>query len=295
MILATWFGASSRRLPWQPGGAARLLICAVALMAYVAALGAVGLRIVARSEARWQRAAGVMTLEVPAEASPARLKTALALLRQTRGIAAVRLLTQAQTARLLRPWLGPGAQLDGLPLPRLIDLHANPAAAIDFAALREHLAAVVPGGKLDANGRRLDAMRGAARRLRIVLGACLAAGLAAIAPAAVFAAASAANADRALIEAAHLLGAADRDLIRPLALRALRMGLVGGAVGALAAAATLAALGPAAVLAQPPLPVGEALADWRNWAILAAVALVAGLIAAVATAAGLRRRLLHMP
>ena len=277
------------------GASSRLLFMAVALMAYVAALGAVGLRVIDQSDTRWQRAAGAMTLEVPASASPARLKTALALLRQTSGIAAVRLLTAAETARLLQPWLGPAAQLDGLPLPRLIDLHADPDAAIDFTTLREHLAAVVPQARLATNGQWLGAMRSAARRLRIVLGACLAAGLAAIAPAAVFAAGSAANADRALLEAAHRLGATDRDLIRPLALRAFRIGLAGGALGALAAAATLAALGPAAVLTQPPLPLGEALAAWPNWAILAAVALAAGLIAAAATAAGLWRRLLRMP
>ncbi|HTT79084.1 MAG TPA: hypothetical protein VMF86_05340, partial [Stellaceae bacterium] len=224
MIAAAWFGASARLLPWQRGGEWRLLLCAVALMAYVAALGAVGLRVIDRSAAHWQRAAAVMTLEVPASASPARLKTVLALLRQTSGIAAVRLLSTAETARLLEPWLGPGAQLDGLPLPRLIDIHADPAAAIDFATLRRHLAAVVPHARLDADGSWRNAMRSALQRLRLVFGACLAAALAAIAPAALFAAGSAANADRALIEAAHLLGAADRDLTRPSALRALRVG-----------------------------------------------------------------------
>jgi cell division transport system permease protein len=276
------------------GASSRLLLIAIVLMAYVAALGAAGLRVIDRSAAGGQRAGGIMTLEVPASASPARLKTALALLVQTPGIATARLLTAAETARLLQPWLGPGAQLDGLPLPYLIDLHADPDAAIDFATLRERLAAVVPGAKLAGHGRWLGTTRGGVQRLRIVLGACLAAALAAIAAAAVFAAGSAANADRAFFETAHLLGADDRDLIRPLALRALRIGLIGGALGAVIAAATLAALGPASVLVQPALPVGEAVTDWRNWAILIAIAVAAGLLAAVAAAAGLRRRLLRM-
>jgi cell division transport system permease protein len=288
--------AGSRWLPLRRCGEMRLLLWAFALMTYVAGLGAVGLLAIGRSEAGWRRAAAAsMTLELPAEVSPARLKTVLALLRQTRGVAAVRLLTAAETARLLQPWLGPGAELDGLPLPQLIDLRADPAAAIDFSALRKELASVEPHAKLDDNQQWLAGMQQAAAPLRLVLAGCVAAGLIAIAPAAVFAAGRAARADWPLIELAHRLGTDDRVLIRPFLWRGLRLGLVGGALGSLAAAATLAALGRAAAVLQPVPPVGLELGDWRNSAILAAVALAAGLIAAIAAQVSLGRRLAALP
>jgi cell division transport system permease protein len=288
--------ARSRVLPLGGAGELRLLVWAFALMAYVAGLGAAGLLVLGRSEAGWRRAAeAAMTLEVPAEVSSARVKTAMALLKQTHGIAAVRLLPAAETARLLEPWLGPDAQLDGLPLPRLIDLRASPDSEIDFAALRQRLAAVVPQAKLDGNRDWLAGLRRLAAPLRLVLAACVAAGLAGMAPAALYAAGSAAAADRELIEATHLLGADDRDLARPFVLRALRLGLAGGAIGGLAVAATLAALGRAAAVLPPMPPVGLGIADWRSWAIVAAVALAAGLVAALAAEAGMRRRLAELP
>jgi cell division transport system permease protein len=287
----------SRGLPLQWGGEMRLLLWAFALMTYVAGLGGVGLLAVGRNEAGWRRAAAATaTLELPAETSQARLKTLLALLHQTRGVAAARLLTAAETARLLQPWLGPEAQLDGLPLPRLIDLRADPATAIDFPALHKELASVEPHAKLDDNQSWLAGMRRAVRPLRLVLAGCVAAGLIAIAPAAVFAADRAASVDWALIVLAHRLGADDRVITRPFALRSLWLGLAGGAIGGVAAAATLAALGAAAaaILESAPL-VGLGSGDWRNWSILAAVALASGLIAATAAQAGLRRRLAALP
>lgn len=302
-MIANWFAASPSGLLLArrggDGGEMRLLPWIFALMAYVAGLGAVGLPIVDRSAADWRRAfSGAMTLEIPADTSPARRATVMALLRQTSGVASARLLTAAETARLLEPWLGPGAQLDGLPMPRLIDLRANPATAVDLQKLTDELASAVPGAKLDDHRQWLFSMERAVRRLRIGLGAAVAVGLLSIAATAIFAARSAANADNALIELLHLLGAGDRDIVRPFVLRALRLGLTGGAIGAAAAVLTLAAFERAAAAVasgQPTPPVGVAVADWRIWASLTAVALAAGLIAAVSTQASLRRRLTALP
>src|SRR5260370_40141985 len=93
--------------------------------------------------------AKTMTVQAPAEASSARLETVLALLRQTKGIVSAQLLEPAETARLLEPWLGPKGPLDQLPVPRLIDLHIDPAGGLDLAALRHQLASVLPDSRLD--------------------------------------------------------------------------------------------------------------------------------------------------
>src|SRR5260370_15973743 len=55
-------------------------------------------------------------MQPPAEPSAARTEMALAVLRQTPGIAGARLVDPAETKRLLEPWLGPSVPLDQLPL-----------------------------------------------------------------------------------------------------------------------------------------------------------------------------------
>lgn len=275
------------------------LLWAVALLTYIAGAGAVGVLAISRGEAEWRHAfAATMTVEVPADASPARLATVLALLKQTPGIAAVRPLTPAEEARLLKPWLGPGAQLDGLPVPRLIDLRIDAAGAVDVAALRDKLLSIVPDATLDDHATGLAGMRRAARRGKFVLATAIAVGLLAIVPAAIFAVSGAFAADRKLIELAHRLGATDRDIVGPFELRALGLGFAGGAAGALGGMLTVAELSRAAAVAAALKSASIGFvgpSDWRPWAIVAAIAAVAGLIAAAAARAGIARRVAEWP
>jgi cell division transport system permease protein len=288
---------ASAALPLRRGGAggALLLFWAFSLMVYVAGLGGVGLLVISHSEAAWRRTfATTMTLEVPADTSPARLATVLALLKQTRGVTVVRLLTTPEEARLLVPWLGPGAQLDGLPLPRLIDLRSDAPGSIDLAGLRAKLASLVPDAQLDDHAQWLGDLQRAARRLQLVVVAGIAAALLAIAPTAIFAAGGAFAADEAVLRLAYRLGATDHVMLRPFVLAAYRLGLSGGALGGLAVIATLAALDRTPLL-QHSLVAMIGPADWRPWAIVAAIALSAGLIAAAAARASIARRLAIWP
>jgi hypothetical protein len=140
-----------------------LLLCAIAaLIAYVAAMmgiGLLGLSDMLGEANRLQ--AGSLTLQLPADTSAARTEMALAVLRQTPGVAGARLVDPTETKRLLEPWLGPSVPLDQLPVPRLVDLRVAADAAIDFAALRQKLTAVAPGAELD------ERQAGAATRSRV--------------------------------------------------------------------------------------------------------------------------------
>jgi cell division transport system permease protein len=283
------------RLP-SLGSEMLLLPWTVALAVFMTGVAALGLLIIARSEAAWQRlSVATMTLEVAADTSSARLETVLAVLRQTGGIAAVRLLTPAEEAQLLSPWLGADAQLDGLPLPRLIELTIAADGVVDIADLREKLSSVAPGAKLYDHARWFDAARQTARRAYVALTAAVAAGLLIIARAAVLAARSAVAADLGLIELAHLLGAGDRDIVRMLTLRPLRLALVGGGIAGLAALLALAAFNNTATLAGPGWLVGVGPADWRAWGILALTVMAAGFIVAAVVRAYVERRLADLP
>jgi cell division transport system permease protein len=293
---------AGHELPLGPDESARFVPWVVALMVYLAALGGVGLIALDDTlHASEQVLATTLTLQVPAETSNARLETVLALLRQTAGIESVRLLEPAETARLLEPWLGPAVSLDALPVPRLIDLRTGPTRAIDVAALRTQLAAVVPDARLDDQLPLPKGTRAAARRIEGTLVGGITVALLLVAASAVFAVRTVLMADRSAARLLHVLGAADSAIARRFAVRSLWLGLVGGVIGAVAALLTIVALGGADAVVQLPAPLSangvaaSGIGDWRLWAVLGGAALAAGLLAMASAWATVRRRLAGMP
>jgi cell division transport system permease protein len=285
------------RLPLARRASGWFLPWTVALSVYLAALGGIGLLALGDSMRGWDASlAHKASLQVPADASAARLNTALALLRQTRGIIEARLLDPAETARLVEPWLGRSVAVDRLPVPRLIDLRVDGAGAADLADLRQKLASIMPDAVLDEHGLLIDEQRHAATRTT----AAIAAVLAAVFLITLWSAAATARAglllDRRRVELLQLLGAVDADIARPFQTRVLWLGLLGGAGGALAAVLTLVAVGGAgrALPLGSPLSTGG-IADWRIWAILLGATITAGLVAMAAARITVLRRLARMP
>jgi cell division transport system permease protein len=296
------FANARRELPLGADESAWFVPGVVALMVCVAALGGVGVILLADTLRAYEQALDAsLTLEVPAGASDARLETVLALLRQTPGLGSVHLLEPAETARLLEPWLGPGVPLDQLPAPRLIDLRRDPKGTIDVAKLRQQLALVVPDARLDDPLPSARKLRSAGHRIEAVLAAGVAVALLLVAGSAAFAVRTALLADRSVGGLLHVLGAADGDIARGFALRSLRLGLLGGAIGALAALLTIVVLRGAGSVVQLAAPspadaiAAHGIADWRVWAVLIGVALAAGLIAMASAWATALRRLAAMP
>ena len=285
-----------RELPPGTNQSGHLLPWIVAVLVYLAGLGGVGLIVLDDTLRASEHALHTtLTVEVPAEASNARLETVLALLRQTPGIVSVHLLEPAETARLLEPWLGP-VPLDELPVPRLIDLRIDPTAGTDLAALRRQLLSVVPDSRLDDHRRWPEGLRAAARRIEGVFALSIALALLLIAASAMLAVRAALISDRSAIRLLHVLGTADSDIARGCAVRSLRLGLLGGVVGAVAALFTILALSGAGSVVELPAPITvSGAADWRVWGVLAGIVPVAGLIAMASAGVAVRHRLAGMP
>ena len=288
--------AARRNLPLGPEQSGRLLSWMVALLVYVAALCGVGLIVLDDTLRAAEHAlAGTLTLQVPAEASNARLETVLALVRKTPGIVSVHLLEPAETARLIQPWLGP-VPLDELPVPRLIDLRVDPNGTSDLAALRRQLASVVPDSRLDDHRTWPQGTHAATRRIEAILAAGVAIALWLIAAAAVLAVRAGLRVEQSVTGLLYMLGAADADIAGAFAARSLRLGLLGGVIGAIAAFFTILALDGVGSIVQLPAPIAvNGIADWRVWGVLTGTALVSGLIAMAGTWAAVRRQLAAMP
>ncbi len=295
--IGRWIGGGPRLLPPPGDRAMCFLPWVLALMVYVAGLGGIGLIVLQGTLRAAERSLGTaLTLQVPADTSSSRLATIMAVLHRTKGVASAHLFEAAETARLLEPWLGPAVPLDELPVPRLIDVRIDPAAPPELATLRREIGSVLPEARLDDHRASLAAARSAARRIEIVLAVAIAVALLLIAASALFAIWMGLMIQRSEFALLHLLGAADAAIAGQLARRYLGLGLLGGAVGAVAVLLTIFLLGRGGALVQLPAPVAaKGIADWRFWAVLGGTIVAAGLIPMASAQLTVRRWLARMP
>ncbi|HJW42199.1 MAG TPA: hypothetical protein VJ476_13370 [Rhizomicrobium sp.] len=277
---------AGRLLPREKGAAPLDIV--IGVMAFLAAL-ALGASLVAeRASAGWRAGLSdrlTVQILVPSQgdvtASLAReTDTALAVLRATQGIAHAAPLSEQEMQNLVEPWLGRGALVAELPLPKLVDATIAPGARIDLVGLAARLKAAAPDAQLDDHGHWIARLKGLADT--IVWSAYGILMLIAVATASIVAFATRAGleAQHEMVQLLHQMGAhagfIARAFERHYALAALGASAAGAAVAALLflAAGGLEFAGVEAVPFLPPIALKLSEA-----ALLAAVPAIATLIA----------------
>lgn len=243
--------------------AGRALILVVAIMGFLACLAFGVLTLVSDAARGWQldvsRETTIQVKPVDGPGMEANLQRALAIARDTRGVRAVRLMSERESQQLLEPWLGAGLDLGGLPVPRLVLIELADPASADLAGLRSRLAAEVRGAVLDDHSVW-------AARLRTMAGTMVVAGFAvlllvllAMVLSVVFATRAAMAGNRDVIEVLHFVGAEDGYIAREFQRHFLILGLQGGMIGGVVAMLSFAVADWITREAQ-----GSALGDQAN-------------------------------
>ncbi|AWB21724.1 ABC transporter permease [Methylobacterium currus] len=280
--------------------AGRALAAVIAILTFLAALCAGGAEIVASSAAQWQ---GSVAQEVTIQVRPgagrdtdADVAKAASLAAATPGIASTRPFTKAESERLLEPWLGSGLDLGDLPVPRLITVRLG-ASTPDLGALRQRLAEALPGvASLDDHALWLSRLSTMANTVVGVGVAVVALVLLATGLAVTFATRGAMAGNREVVEVLHFVGA-DADFIaREFQRRFFRLGLRGGAIGAVAALAVIGAGGALARFWRAG-PAGDELEalfggfaiGWRGYASVVLIGVIASIVTAVVSRLTVRR------
>jgi cell division transport system permease protein len=227
--------------------AGRALIVVVAIMTFLASLTTGAVMLVLASAAEWQSdIAREMTIQVRPVAGrdlEAEVKQAAEIARAAPGIAEVRPYTAEESARLLEPWLGSGLALDALPVPRIIVLRVDPGRRPDLAALRAALSARIAGATVDDHRGWIDRMRAMASTAIAGGVGILALVLTATVLSVTFATRGAMATNRPIVEVLHFIGARDSLIASEFQRHFLRLGLIGGALGGVAAMVVLAFAG----------------------------------------------------
>ena len=250
--------------------------------------------------------AGGVTVQVVNAAPGQRARQAndaLATLRETPGVAQVRLVPAAEVDALLEPWLGTQvtsgaddpAAADALPVPALIDARLDgPADSAALDRLRARLARVAPDARVNAQAGWLEPVFAALDALRWLAVALIALLALTTMAAVLLAARTALDSHRDTIEIVHMLGGTDAQIARVFQRSIAIDAAAGGALGLALAVAVIVALGRRFDALGSGL-AGAAGLGWADWLLLALVPLAGvGLATLTARAAVLRalRRML---
>jgi cell division transport system permease protein len=131
----------------------RSLLAVVAIMSFLAAATVGAVEIVHGAAGEWRmdvvREATIQLRPMPGRDLDADARKAAEIAKAAAGIADARAFSKEETERLLEPWLGAGADLGALPVPRLVQVKVAAGAAPDFDGLRRALSDGVPNATLD--------------------------------------------------------------------------------------------------------------------------------------------------
>jgi cell division transport system permease protein len=287
----------------------RMLPFLVAAMGFLGALALTGWVGAAALATSWQEgAASTLTVQVPQPGDPAaqgagagtRVARVLAALRAAPGVAEARLLSDAELARLLRPWLGTGTDRLAIPLPAVIAVRLSDSNA-DTDALARQLDGLAPGTVTEPHAGWMRRLSVLARSLQACAGMTLL--LVASVAVSVVAVATRAGlaARRESIEIVHGLGATDGYIAGRFAIRATLLAAVGGGIGAVVALPVMLALANLAAPLTAAIPRATSPGDLLTalppqlWMALPGLPLFAAAIGCMTTQITVRRWLRRLP
>lgn len=269
----------------------------LAFMVFLAALALAGAMLAADASRHWAIAAsGTLTVELPpavaSESAQDEIERVAQALRTVTGVRTVEPLSANKTRALIEPWLGRGAAIPDLPLPRLIDVRIEPGAQVPSSMLAERASAVVPGATVDDHASWAGPVITLVNAIKtLALAVAGVTGATAIGTT-IFVTRMRLDIHRDVVELLHIMGARNATIAHQFAAHAGRLALMGGIMGVLPAIFILFGLGQAAGQIEAVLVPQFSFSLWQWFAIIAlpvVAALLAMLTAQITTLAALRR------
>ena len=251
MDLPGLFSLQRSDVPLERDASGRFLPWLIAFMVYLAALSLASVMAAHKITARWDQGLSArLTVQVPPpdpavgrEDMAGHVAEVQASLLATPGIADAEVLPEERIEALLRPWLGDGVLDDNLPLPALIAVETDRGTPLDLGALAVRLERVAPGATIDDHQQWLGNVLDLAETIETVAAMVVLAVSFCAVITVIFVTRTGLAIHRQVIELLHLIGAQDSYIARQFQGHALRLGLVGGAMGLVLALFTVILIG----------------------------------------------------
>lgn len=215
----------------------------VAVMSFLACLTLGAVLTLSRLTTEWTEGlSGSVTVQLlpsPQISPEDQLKEALRLVKQWPGIFSARPLSRGEAEKLLEPWLGEGTVLADLPVPQIIEVTLTPGRAVELEGLGRALVDGVPGAQLDDHQRWNQELAAFAASSEAVGWAVLLLIAVATLAIVIYATQAGLQAHREIVEVVHMIGARDVFIASEFQRHFLWLGIRGGLIGLVLAAATL--------------------------------------------------------
>lgn len=199
-------------------------------------------------------------------------------LRRTPGIAAVTVIPEAESRKLIEPWLKEIANDRDIPVPALVDVRfdAPPSSAM-LQQIQRNLRKTAPTARVDSHASWMEPFVALMQTLFLLALSVVLLLLLATAATVVLSVRGALNTHRSTIEIMHMMGSTDVQAARLFQRRVALDALFGGLVGLLAAIMVLWLLGSRFAALEPGL-LADAGMPLYGWLLLALIPVgVAGL------------------
>jgi cell division transport system permease protein len=222
--------------------------------------------------------ATVQVLDPDPSARTAQQKQIAQALQRSPSVAAVTLVPEAQSRKLIEPWLKDAADDADIPIPALIDVQfKSPPSKAALRQLQQTLRRIAPTVRIDSHASWMEPFVALMQTLFLLALSVMLLLLLATAAAVVLSVRGALNTHRSTIEIMHMMGSTDVQAARLFQRRVALDALFGGLVGLVAALLVLWLLGNRFAALEPGL-LADAGMPLYGWLVLTAIPVaVAGL------------------
>ena len=212
--------------------------------------------------------ATVQLLDPDPAARVAQQKSVADMLRQTPGVAAVTVVPEAESRKLIEPWLGDAANDADIPVPALIDVRFdNPPTAATLKQVQQRLRRVSQTARIDSHASWMAPFVALMQTLFLLALGVMLLLLLATAATVVLSVRGALNTHRTTIEIMHMMGSTDLQAARLFQRRVALDALFGGMIGLLAAVLVLWLIGSQFSALEPGL-LADAGMPLYGWLLL---------------------------
>ena len=212
--------------------------------------------------------ATVQLLDPDPAARAAQQKSVADTLRQTPGVAAVTVVPEAESRKLIQPWLGDAANDADIPVPALIDVRFDsPPSTAALKQIQQRVRSASPTARIDSHASWMAPFVALMQTLFLLTLGVMLLLLLATAATVVLSVRGALNTHRTTIEIMHMMGSTDLQAARLFQRRVALDALFGGMVGLLAAVLVLWLLGSRFSALEPGL-LADAGMPLYGWALL---------------------------
>ncbi len=211
------------------------------LMIFIASLTLAGGLTAYQALSHWNKnVSGSITVQIPVvnEKGEARtenvasdIEQALTILRTSSGILGAKVVEEEQMRRLMTPWLGDKADLNALPLPKVIDVTVDANNPPNTEELKTDLAEAVPYAVLDTHRLWLDGLITMANGFMKLTVFILLLLIVTTAFTVTYSAKTSLSVHKKVIRLVHMMGANDWYIAWQYAARIFKLTLIGGIAG----------------------------------------------------------------